>query len=219
MVLANEISSSPYRSNLARSNDFWKLVVSDPYKVRKTVIRTNLLFQRNSMSAEEVSTRSINIQSNLVKMSDYADSEIIGNYIAIGTEVETFQIMKRAFCSNKIVGLPTVAGDNLSYYRIQYEDLVDKLITHPRFKIREPIADKSKLIEKIDLLIVPGIAFDIKGNRIGYGYGYYDKYMAKKTYKKAIGLAYDFQILNHVPSIYFDKKIDIIVSEKRIIFC
>lgn len=186
----------------------------------KNAIRTKLLNQRNLLSAYEVHEKSLKIQDKFVEMIEYTNTNVIGNYLPIGTEVETWRIMKRAFSCKKTVALPKIDYNNLLFYRIKQKDLAHDLIKCLRFKIKEPIPTRSRKIEKLGLLIVPGIAFDIKGNRIGYGFGYYDRYMAKKTYEKSVGLAYDFQILEHIPStMSFDKKIDILVSNDRIVFC
>ena len=67
------------------------------------------------------------------------------------------------------------------------------------------------------MLIVPGIVFDCHGYRIGYGYGYYDKFMAEKRFSKSIGLAYDFQVAkNRIPKFEYDKRIDILITESGI---
>ncbi len=71
-------------------------------------------------------------------------------------------------------------------------------------------------IDKIDILIVPGIAFDKKGNRLGYGKGFYDRLLASKQTKFSIGLAYSFQIVENLPSDLHDKKLDAIASEDGI---
>jgi 5-formyltetrahydrofolate cyclo-ligase len=84
-----------------------------------------------------------------------------------------------------------------------------------RFGIKEPKAINGN-VDFIDLLIVPGIAFDSHGYRIGYGFGYYDKYLTNKKYSKCFGLAYDFQFIkNRVPAFAYDRKIDALVTESR----
>jgi len=186
----------------------------------KKAIRANFLNKRNSLSAREVHERSLKIQTKFVEMTEYINTKVIGNYFPIGTEVETWEIMECAFSSKKTVALPRIDYNNLTFYRTEQNDLAHYLIENPRFKIKEPSPTRPRLIEKIGLLIVPGIAFDTKGNRIGYGFGYYDRYLSKKTYEKSVGLAFDFQILEQIPSTSsFDKKIDILVSEDQVVFC
>ena len=86
------------------------------------------------------------------------------------------------------------------------------------YGILEPKKDKIKNIssDKIDLIIVPGVAFDLKGNRMGHGKGYYDRFLnlVKST---SIGLAFEFQIIENIPVESHDKPIDMIITEKRII--
>ena len=73
--------------------------------------------------------------------------------------------------------------------------------------------------EKVDVVIFPGAAFDIEGNRIGYGKGYYDKYISKLTYQPyKIGICYDFQLLDEIPSDTHDIKLDKIITEHRTVF-
>ena len=85
------------------------------------------------------------------------------------------------------------------------------------FGMFEPADSKKVDSEKIDVFVVPGIAFDKKGHRIGWGKGFYDKFFgANKTKGKKIGLAFDFQIVEKIPFEQFDVKMDLIVTEKRI---
>lgn len=187
----------------------------------KTAIRKEVLNKRNGMNSIESRNKSSKIQNSVLSLDIYLDATIIGIYLPIGKEVETWQIIKHSLLNKKIVGLPKVESDNgLCFYRVEEEDLKHNLITSPSFGVKEPNILKSSSIESLDTLIVPGIAFDRKGARIGYGFGYYDKYMAENRYRKSIGLGYDFQIFDCIPSMHSnDRKIDIIVSENEVLFC
>jgi 5-formyltetrahydrofolate cyclo-ligase len=187
----------------------------------KAAIRKDVLIKRNAMNSIESRDKSSKIQNSIICLEIYLAATVIGVYLPIGKEVETWQIINHSLLNNKIVVLPRVESDNnLSFYRVEEDDLKHNLITRPFFGIREPKVLKTKSIKDIDTLIVPGIAFDRKGARIGYGFGYYDKYMAKNRYKKSIGLAYDFQIFDCIPSMNsYDQKIDIIVSENQVLQC
>ena len=82
-----------------------------------------------------------------------------------------------------------------------------------RFGIKEPKID-NRPADFIDLLIIPGIVFDTYGFRIGYGYGYYDKYLTYNKFSKSIGLAYDFQFIKKpIPILPHDRKIDVLITE------
>jgi 5-formyltetrahydrofolate cyclo-ligase len=195
--------------------------MSDSNFSSKTAIRKEVLNKRNSMNSIDVRNKSSKIQNSVISLEIYLAATVIGIYLPIGKEVETWRIINHSLLNNKIVGLPRVESDNdLCFYRVEEDDLRHNLITRPFFGVKEPKILKSKSIEAIDTLIVPGIAFDRKGARIGYGFGYYDRYMAKNRCKKSIGLSYDFQIFDCIPSMHsYDQKIDIIVSENRVLLC
>jgi 5-formyltetrahydrofolate cyclo-ligase len=195
--------------------------MSDSICPSKATVRKDVLNRRNLLNSEEAGRKSSKIQDRVIKLEEYLGANVIGIYLPIGTEVETLQIINHSLLNKKIVGLPRIEYDNnLYFYRVEDDDLKHNLVTRPIFRIKEPKALSSMLIETIDVLIVPGIAFDKQGARIGYGFGYYDRYMAKKTYKKALGLAYDFQIFDHIPSaLSYDQNIDIIVSENQVLVC
>ena len=96
-----------------------------------------------------------------------------------------------------------------------FEDLVEG-----PYGILEPKKEKIKEIsfDEIDLIIIPGIVFDLKGNRIGHGKGFYDR-LLKNTKVSIIALAFEFQIIGKIPVDKNDKPVDIIITEKRIIYC
>jgi 5-formyltetrahydrofolate cyclo-ligase len=104
-------------------------------------------------------------------------------------------------------------SNNLRFYVVNKEDLETNSFDVNMFGIKEPrINNKSE--DYIDLMIIPGIVFDIYGSRIGYGYGYYDKYLTSNEFSKSVGLAYDFQLIKKpIPTLPHDRKIDILITE------
>jgi len=195
--------------------------MSDSYQKNKHRIRRDLLELRELLDANKARDNSIRIQDRLTAMQEYQSGKIIGSYAPIGMEVETWKIMHHALANKKTLGLPKIEENgSLSFYAIEETDLNDNLVESSRFKLKEPKALEERLIEKLDLLIIPGIAFDTQGYRVGHGFGYYDRYMAQKTYTKSVGLAYDFQILDHnLPKLSYDQKLDFIVTETRTLYC
>jgi 5-formyltetrahydrofolate cyclo-ligase len=187
----------------------------------KSAIRKVVLNTRNAMTVAELHCKSAKIQDKILNLENYLSAEVIGIYLPIGKEVWTWQVISHALLHNKIIVLPRVESDNnLSFYRVDEDEIKHNLTTKDPFGIKEPKGDKSRIVDALDILIVPGVVFDITGSRIGYGFGYYDRYMARKKYKKSIGLCYDFQIFDCIPSIHsHDQKIDIIVSENQILLC
>ncbi|MDQ5870206.1 MAG: 5-formyltetrahydrofolate cyclo-ligase [Thermoproteota archaeon] len=195
--------------------------MSDSCQKNKHRIRRDLLELRELLDANKARDNSIRIQDRLTAMQEYQSGKIIGSYAPIGMEVETWKIMHHALANKKTLGLPKIEENgSLSFYAIEETDLNDNLVESSRFKLKEPKALEERLIEKLDLLIIPGIAFDTHGYRVGHGFGYYDRYMAQKTYTKSVGLAYDFQILDYnVPRFSYDRKLDILVTENRTVYC
>lgn len=139
----------------------------------------------------------------------------MGAYYPVGSEVRTQKILAIAMKSSRVVALPRAEGDDIRFYRISSNtDLI-----RGKFGIKEPRGSPSAYVsESIDLLLVPGVLFDIQGYRIGYGYGYYDRFIANRRRSIAvIGLAYELQLLEKIPRSEGDQKVDILVTEKRTI--
>ena len=180
---------------------------------QKSTLRKEVLQKRNSLSDSQIARRSKLIQEKLIRSAEFIESKSIGVYLPIGSEVQTDDIIRNAIESEKTVMLPRVIINDLHFFIIEKHDYDHDSFDVNKFGIKEPKKTNMKL-DFIDLLIVPGIVFDYHGYRIGYGYGYYDKFMAEKKFSKSIGLAYDFQVMkNPIPKFEFDKKIDILITD------
>lgn len=183
---------------------------------QKSILRKEVLQKRNSLSNFQIARRSKLIQDKLIGSAEFIESKSIGVYLPIGSEVQTDYIIRNALESDKIVMLPRVIINELHFFIVEKHDYDHDSFDVNKFGIKEPKKTNMKL-DFIDLLIVPGIVFDSHGYRIGYGYGYYDKFMAQKNFSRSIGLAYDFQVMkNPIPKFEFDKKIDILITDDRI---
>src|SRR5690606_8126144 len=131
-----------------------------------------------------------------------------GAYYAFRSEVRTDLIIERARSLGKKVALPRVEGENLAFYELSS----DNRLGTGRFGIMEPLPYSP--VNNIDLLVVPGGAFDKQGYRLGYGKGYYDRYLEKnkKTISLCVGLAYSFQLLDCLPLREHDIRLDAIAT-------
>ena len=179
----------------------------------KSLLRKEVLHKRNSMSHFEISTKSKLIQQKLIESPVFNQSKSIGLYLAIGSEVQTREIINYALDLGKTVLLPRIMSNDLRFYVVDQKDFKKNSFDVNRFGIKEPNID-NKPADFIDLLIIPGIVFDMYGFRIGYGYGYYDKYLTINKYSKSIGLAYDFQFIKKpIPILPHDRKIDVLITE------
>jgi 5-formyltetrahydrofolate cyclo-ligase len=180
---------------------------------QKSILRKEILQKRNSLNDSQISSKSELIQEKIIGSAEFIESKSIGIYLPIGSEVKTSKIIMNAMESKKTVLLPRIILNNLHYFIVGKLDFDQDLFDVNKFGIKEPRNTNMKL-DFIDLLIVPGIVFDFHGNRIGYGHGYYDRFMTERKFSKSIGLAYDFQVVkNPIPKSGFDKKIDMLVTE------
>jgi 5-formyltetrahydrofolate cyclo-ligase len=180
---------------------------------QKSILRKEILQKRNSLNDSQISSKSELIQEKIIGSAEFIESKSIGIYLPIGSEVKTSKIIINAMESKKTVLLPRIILNNLHYFIVGKLDFDQDLFDVNKFGIKEPRNTNMKL-DFIDLLIVPGIVFDFHGNRIGYGHGYYDRFMTERKFSKSIGLAYDFQVVkNPIPKSGFDKKIDMLVTE------
>ena len=180
----------------------------------KESLRKEYIKIRNSISDRIL--KSIIIFNKIISLSEYKNAHIIGLYNSIGSEVNTSEMIEYFISDNKIVCLPRVTEDNMDFYRIY--SLNDKF-EKSKFNVLEPIIDENNYIsaDKIDLLIVPGVCFDIYKNRLGYGKGYYDRYLENANLIK-IGICFDEQIVRSrkIPISKNDIMLDKVVSDKNI---
>lgn len=141
-------------------------------------------------------------------MLDYLSKyEVIGLYAAMPEEVNVDYLFYKLKKASKIIVMPKIIGDDLSFIRIN--SLHDMKIF--RWNLREPISDEAFDKEKIDVILVPGLGFDKKNNRIGHGMGYYDKYL--KDYKGIkIGICFKEQLLDAIPTEKHDVKMNKVIT-------
>jgi len=185
-------------------------------KIKKKIIREKISIARNSLTPEEHKIKSKLITDKLLKLSEYVKADIIFIYYPFRSEIGTTEIIKHALLKNKKVVLPKITGKNLKIFFISD---MQRDLKPGSYGILEPDTNccKEANLNEIDLAIVPGLCFDLKFNRIGYGGGFYDKILSKlRKDVKIIALAFDLQIINNIPSCAHDKKVNIILTESRI---
>jgi 5-formyltetrahydrofolate cyclo-ligase len=184
----------------------------------KYIIRKSMIQKRNMIPKTEISKKSRVIQYNLINSSEFSRAHILGIYFPIGSEVRTEEIIQNALGHQKTVGLPSIQLGEIKFYRLHDKRFnVSDLITG-KFGIKEPKKRGGEL-NRLDLLIVPGIVFDNKGNRIGYGRGYFDRFIVKANISFSLALGYKFQLVERdLPSSDLDQKIDGLVTEEGIIY-
>lgn len=183
---------------------------------KKRLYREEFLAKRLRMSFEEVMERSAKIQERFLSLSEYRKAKRIALYASFKNEVLTDSIFTHALSHKKGVFFPKVSkrGEGLVFSRVRgKEDL-----TIGSYNILEPQGCDNEPLSSFDIVVVPGIAFDSYGNRIGYGKGYYDMTLANCKGKGFIvGLAYAMQVLDKIPHLSHDVRVDLIVTEEGVI--
>ncbi len=146
-------------------------------------------------------------------MPEFINAETIAFYVSFSKEVFTHSMIKELLGKKRIL-VPKVVKGKITFYEINnFNELKPG-----KFNILEPIASKKADYSEINLIIVPGIAFDKFGHRIGYGFGMYDVLLRSIKCRK-IGLAFNSQIVDKIPKEKFDVAVDKIITEKEVIDC
>lgn len=177
--------------------------------MNKNIIRSNIKKQRNLLSDKEVLEKSIIITDNFYNKYSYLDVFLL--YFPYGKEVCTINLIKKLHKLGKEIYLPVVIGNIMEFRQFISFDTLKK----GNFGILEP--EGNLLNKKPDIMCVPGVAFDNECNRIGYGGGFYDKYISENNNCIKSAFAYDFQIVDKIETECFDIPVDEIFTDKRII--
>jgi 5-formyltetrahydrofolate cyclo-ligase len=193
----------------------------DEIREKKIGIREETTRMIRAFGEAELRERVRKIEAQLFDFANFIEANIPLLYLPKGAEVPTEEIVRRAFRHNKIVVLPAFNRERRRITPLKVDDFDrDMKDSGPR-GVPEPDPKRCKKVpvERIDIAIVPGIAFDEKGGRIGTGTGYYDRLIPKlsQTTRK-VALAFDEAIYPQVPMEYHDKFVDIIVTDKRVIY-
>jgi 5-formyltetrahydrofolate cyclo-ligase len=187
---------------------------------KKQEIRNEITTFFSSLSAEALDANTRIIENRLFEFANFLESKIVMLYVNAENEVGTESIVRRTYDFNKIVVLPAFDPANGTMKLMKVDNPDKDLMVGPR-GILEPNPAKCKVVplDCIDIAIVPGVAMDEKGGRIGSGDGYYDRIIPDlpMTTRK-VGLVFEGQLVPQVPMESHDKHVDIIITEKRVIY-
>ncbi|KXY08749.1 5-formyltetrahydrofolate cyclo-ligase [Bacillus wiedmannii] len=179
----------------------------------KVRLRKQIIEHMNSLSEERYTTLSEQIAFSLYAQKEWAEAKTVGITLSMENEVNTYAIIEKAWEEGKKVVVPKCNKETrtMSFRQISNFDQLEIVYMN----LREPIPARTEEVnaDDIDLQIVPGVAYTERGERVGYGGGYYDRYLLH--YKgKTLSLAYSFQIVEHIPVEPFDKNVEKIITEK-----
>lgn len=179
----------------------------------KKEIRKRMRVLRENMTREDMFSKSSLIFEQLITVPEYKKAEKIFTYVSMNNEVDTIMLIDYSLSMDKRVFVPKVFGKDMFFYEIS--DISE--LSPGYCGIYEPDTDgKEPDYSKTGFMCMPGVAFDKDYNRIGYGGGFYDRYLSgeNKFYKAA--LAYEFQFVDHIRTEHVDVKPDMIVTEDNI---
>ena len=189
-------------------------------QIVKSQIREEIAEKFAALSANEIAEKTKAIENRLFDFANFLESKITLLYVNNEHEVLTKNILKRAYSYNKIVVLPVYNTENFEMELKKVDNLEKDLNPGPR-DILQPDESRCKVvpIDKIDIAIIPAVALDEKGGRIGSGKGYYDRLIPRLAITtRKVALAFEEQIIPQVPIESHDKHVDIIITENRVIY-
>ena len=187
---------------------------------KKRDIRNHIAKLLGAISDKDLTEYTSKIENRLFEFANFLEAKITLLYIHHNSEVNTREIIKRSFDYHKIVVLPAFNPEKFEMKLFKVDNLDADLILGER-GIQEPHPSRCKniSIDVIDIAIIPGVAFDEKGGRIGSGEGYYDRLIPNlPVTTRKVALALESQLIQQAPMGSNDKHVDIIITEERIIY-
>lgn len=188
----------------------------------KKTLRTSILAKRDILSLEERCQKSISIAEKLFDLEEFHKSSSILFYVAARSEVQTEDLIRQAIKQGKRVLVPVTDVENKRLLVSELHDF-DLELGKGAYGIMEPVEIYRRFVplSEVEMIIVPGVAFDLQGYRIGYGGGYYDRMIEsikdKDTEVCLIGVCFECQLIDAVPIEQHDMAVDRIITEERVI--
>lgn len=174
----------------------------------KSVLRTQLKAKRRELSRQEIAQKSDNAVKNLLPLLE--NHSCVMAYLSAFKEVCVDEAIEQLIRSSVKVCVPVSDESTHTITPVRLTDLGN--ISHGAYGIREPISEELTNTSEITAAIIPGIGFDLSGRRIGFGMGYYDRFLQNFKGLK-IGVCYEFQLVDKIPTEITDIPMDIIVTE------
>ena len=173
----------------------------------KKELRKQIMQRKRAMLPEEIVSKSAELKDLFLASDAYKNAKTIYGYMPYNQEVRTVAIMEQALLDGKRVAVPKVYGDIMRFIYVTDFAAMEK----SEFGIPEPIADEPVADDSHALVLMPGLAFDKEGHRVGYGGGFYDKFLEAEPEHPTVALCYDFQMLPHLQTQEHDIPVDVVI--------
>lgn len=175
--------------------------------MNKNDLRAWIRQKKREMTQQEIACASEELADQFLQTELYRRAETLYGYLPYNQEVRTWSILEQALRDGKKVAVPKVYGDTMKFIYMTDFTALEK----SSFGIPEPVADDPVADDPAALVLMPGLAFDAKGNRMGYGGGYYDKFLAAEPNHPTVALCYAFQLVQSIPSDTHDIPVDLVL--------
>jgi 5-formyltetrahydrofolate cyclo-ligase len=194
--------------------------VMEEIREKKQEIRDEIAAKLKALPADVIAAKKKAIENRLFEFANFLEARIALLYTPVANEVDTLEIIARSYHYNKIIVLPVFDANQHTATLMKVDNTSKDLIPGPRGNLEpDKRVCKKVPLDCLDIAIVPGIAMDEKGGRIGSGKGYYDQLIPElPVTTRKVGLVFEDQILPMVPMESHDKYVDIIITEDRIIY-
>ena len=175
--------------------------------MNKKELRQKIREKKRTMTIEEIEAKSARLGELFLASDAYKNAKSIYGYLPYNQEVRTVAMLEQAMKDGKRIAVPKCYGDEMRFIFMDDLSKVEKGYSN----IPEPIADDPIADDETALVLMPGMAFDPQGHRIGYGGGFYDKFLAKEPNHPTLALCYDFQMVEYLETEEFDIPVDTVI--------
>ena len=180
----------------------------------KRELRSRMRSVRAVLPASAREARSLAAAQRIRELAEYAGAQTLVAFSAIHKEIDPAPLLSEAHAHGKRVGLPRVVGEDLALHLVTPNAALEQ----GAFGVMEPAASSPPIEpEEVDLVIVPGLAFDVRGHRLGYGRAFYDRLLPTMTRAFRLGLAYDFQVVMELPDDAHDVPMHAVVTDQQVL--
>lgn len=173
----------------------------------KQALRKQIREQKRAMTEEMIVSKSLALGDKFLASEAYQQAKTIYGYLPYNQEVRTVDMLQQAIRDGKRVAVPKCYGDEMRFIYLDDLSKVEKGYCG----IPEPVADSPVANDPTALVLMPGLAFTKEGLRMGYGGGFYDKFLAAEPHHPTLALCYDFQMVEHIPTEEYDIPVDTVI--------
>lgn len=173
----------------------------------KKELRRMIREKKRAMTQQEIQDASRRLFDLFIQTPQYQNAKTVYGYLPYNQEVRTVPILERALADGKRIAVPKVFGDEMRF--IYLDDL--SRVESGYSGIPEPVDDGPEGDDPQALVLMPGLVFDPQGHRIGYGGGFYDKFLRKEPEHPTVALCYSFQVLDHIETDEYDIPVDCVL--------